>query len=193
VGLSDVLQLNLHGAGVSRIDTDAPNSERFYGNVNSFIQKVDLSGKVQVRFTARVDTASASANTPVIRLKYFTAFSTTVGDYLQIGSVAEVDLSLAATGYIDSNWVSLAALARVDNTLLALVMFTLLMGCVSKPPVVPDLEYRQIPEGYLQECALPPVPLDTGDLSEAFVQAYQCGEQGNRDKQRIKELTETSQ
>lgn len=69
----------------------------------------------------------------------------------------------------------------------------LLEGCASKVPVVPDLEYRKIPEAYLQECVLPPAPLDTGDLSEAFVQAYQCGEQGNRDKGRIRELTTPSE
>jgi hypothetical protein len=48
----------------------------------------------------------------------------------------------------------------------------------------------EIPAGYLQECVLPAVPASTADLSDAFVQAYQCGEQGNRDKQRIQKLTQ---
>ena len=75
----------------------------------------------------------------------------------------------------------------------ALVVFTLMLvsGCslFARRPAVPDVEYLPIPEAYLQECPLPPAPLDNGDLSEAFAQAYQCGEQGNKDKQRIRELT----
>jgi thiamine monophosphate kinase len=63
-----------------------------------------------------------------------------------------------------------------------------LAGCVSAPPEVYEREYREIPEGYLQPCELPGAPLVNGDLSEAFVVAYKCGEQGNRDKQRIREL-----
>lgn len=65
-------------------------------------------------------------------------------------------------------------------------------ACVSTPPVVYEREYREIPEGYLQPCALPEIPLSTGELSEAFVAAYQCAELGNDDKQRIRELTNPS-
>ncbi len=76
-------------------------------------------------------------------------------------------------------------------TVCAILSTYMLTGCgASTPPIVPDLEYRKIPEAYLQKCQLPPVPLDTGDLSDAFMQAYQCGEQGNRDKQRIRALTD---
>lgn len=71
---------------------------------------------------------------------------------------------------------------------LTCVLF--MAGCVSTPPVVYEREYREIPEGYLQPCALPETPLSTGELSEAFVAAYQCAELGNADKQRIRELTE---
>lgn len=53
----------------------------------------------------------------------------------------------------------------------------------------PEVRYIPVPEGYLQECELPGAPGLTGDLSEAFVVAYQCAEQGNRDKRRIRELT----
>ena len=70
------------------------------------------------------------------------------------------------------------------------LLLVFLSGCNwGRRPSVPDVEYLPIPEAYLQECVLPRVPLDTGDLSEAFVKAYQCGEQGNKDKQRIRELT----
>lgn len=72
--------------------------------------------------------------------------------------------------------------------LIATIVAILCTGCATRPKPIPDLEYRTIPEAYLQECQLPPVPLNTGELSDAFVQAFQCAEQGNRDKQRIKNL-----
>ncbi len=74
-------------------------------------------------------------------------------------------------------------------TVTAAICGIFLAGCAAPRVPVPDVEYMEIPEGYLQECVLPPAPLDTAELSDAFVQAYQCGEQGNRDKQRIRELT----
>ncbi len=62
-------------------------------------------------------------------------------------------------------------------------------GCASKgPKPIPDLVYREIPEGYLQACELPSLPAANADMSDAFAQAYQCGEQGNTDKQRIRDL-----
>ncbi len=70
--------------------------------------------------------------------------------------------------------------------LLTIVVF--LAGCVSQPTIPGTLEYREIPEAYLQECELPAAPLNNAELSDAFAQAYQCGEQGNRDKRRIKDL-----
>ncbi len=73
---------------------------------------------------------------------------------------------------------------------VVLGLLFLASGCVSTPPEVFEREYRAIPEGYLQPCALPSTPLSTGELSEAFVVAYKCAEQGNRDKQRIRELTD---
>ncbi len=75
---------------------------------------------------------------------------------------------------------------------ILLVVTFCFAGCVSSPPEVPPLEYREIPEGYLQPCELPPKPDMNGDLSEAFVIAYKCGELGNRDKARIRELIQVS-
>ena len=77
------------------------------------------------------------------------------------------------------------------KTIVLLALSLALTGCGVSQPTIPDsLEYREIPEAYLQECALPAAPLSNGDLSDAFAQAYQCGEQGNSDKRRIKELTQ---
>ena len=73
--------------------------------------------------------------------------------------------------------------------LTATIVAMLSTGCATRPKPVPDLEYRSIPEAYLQECQLPPAPLSNAELSDAFAQAYQCGEQGNRDKNRIRGLS----
>lgn len=75
------------------------------------------------------------------------------------------------------------------TSVLLLVLLTTGCASVGKPPIVYDREFREIPEGLLQECVLPEMPLDNGELSEAFVVAYNCGELGNRDKQRIKALS----
>ena len=74
--------------------------------------------------------------------------------------------------------------------IIAAIVLTSATGCVSRPPEPqPPIEYREIPEGYLQPCELPDAPTNNGELSEAFVVAYQCAEIGNRDKQRIRDLT----
>lgn len=52
----------------------------------------------------------------------------------------------------------------------------------------PEIRYIPVPEGYLQQCELPAAPVSTGELSEAFVIAFSCAKQGNRDKQRIRDL-----
>ena len=78
---------------------------------------------------------------------------------------------------------------RISLLTSALIAVLLTTGCVSRPPKVSERNYREIPAGYLQPCELPQVPLNNGELSEAYVVAYKCGEQGNRDKQRIRELT----
>lgn len=74
---------------------------------------------------------------------------------------------------------------------LILVVAIQVSGCSlfkRTPPNPPDREYRPLPEAWLAPCELPPIPLDNGDLSEAFVIAYECGEQGNADKARIRGL-----
>jgi len=76
---------------------------------------------------------------------------------------------------------------KITAAIIILLMLT--TGCATRPKPVPDLEYRKIPEAYLQECQLPAAPLTNAELSDAFAQAYQCGQQGNRDKQRIRDLT----
>ncbi len=67
----------------------------------------------------------------------------------------------------------------------AIVVYMFLQGCATRPT---EVVYVQVPEGYLQACELPEVPQDNAELSDAFAQAYKCGEQGNRDKERIRNL-----
>jgi len=70
-------------------------------------------------------------------------------------------------------------------TCTCLLMLVFLSGCASGPG---EVVYIQIPEGYLLECELPAVPQNNAELSDAFAQAYLCGEQGNKDKERIRNL-----
>lgn len=77
------------------------------------------------------------------------------------------------------------------TTYTCALTLVVLSGCGVSQPTIPDsLEYREIPAAYLQECALPSVPLNNGEMSDAFAQAFQCAEQGNNDKQRIRTLLE---
>lgn len=86
----------------------------------SYMWKVDMSGVRQVRLTGRVKTVSTSANTPTIRVRYYTEYSTTVGDYLALGE-SEVSFSLFTGATLgDSGWIALAAGARIDSCFLAL-------------------------------------------------------------------------
>lgn len=111
--------------------TNQPSAEQFLSNGNRNINLIDLAQFTQVRFTVRVTTASTSANDPRLRVRYATAFSTTVGDYVDIGT-SEVAASLAATGVADSGWVNLAAGAMVDDVFVAVMM---LGGDGDKDPV----------------------------------------------------------
>ncbi|EMS34638.1 hypothetical protein C943_03325 [Mariniradius saccharolyticus AK6] len=117
--LKKILRVTFHAdAGANGTLTNAASTDQFLANSNRNITLTDLAGYTQVRFIVRVVTNSASVNTPRLELAYKTgAFSTTVGDYLQIGTSA-VECSLAATGLINSGWIDLAAGAIADNILL---------------------------------------------------------------------------
>lgn len=81
----------------------------------------------------------------------------------------------------------------IITTCTCALLLVFLSGCSGVPIIVPGpLEYREIPEALLQECTLPPVPLSNGEMSDAFAQTFQCAEQGNKDKQRIRELSRAS-
>jgi len=51
-----------------------------------------------------------------------------------------------------------------------------------------SVRYQPVPSGLLIECELPDPPRNNGELSEAFLVAYECAERGNEDKRAIKSL-----
>lgn len=93
--------------------TNQPSTEQFLSNSSRNITKFDLTQYTQCRLITRVTTGSASANSPRLRVRYRTTFSTTESDYSDIGT-SEVSTSLTSTGVIDSGWVNLAAGALAD-------------------------------------------------------------------------------
>ena len=83
--------------------------------------KMDLTGYVSVKFQMGCASASASANTPKAILRYFTSYSTTTGDYLDIGT-SEVSCSMSTAGMIETSWISLAAGAIGTNKFLRVLV-----------------------------------------------------------------------
>lgn len=116
------------------------STQEFLNNSSRSAQQVELSAMQQVRLTIRVTTASASANTPKLRLRYKTTFSPSVTDYADIGT-SEVSCSLSATGLITSSWIDLAAGAKAD----VFVIVEQLGGDGSAQPIVGAVsaEYRR--------------------------------------------------
>jgi hypothetical protein len=64
-----------------------------------------------------------------------------------------------------------------------------LAGCAAGPG---QTVFISVPAAYLEPCAIPPLPTDTGALSEAFAEAAQCAKQGNDDKKAIREHIQRS-
>lgn len=111
--------------------TNQANAENFLAAVSRDITVLDLTTYTQCRLVTRVQTNSASANNPRLRLRYHTAFSTTVTDYVDIGT-SEVATSLASTGLADSGWINLATGAKAD----VYVTVTQLGGDGAADPVI---------------------------------------------------------
>lgn len=95
--------------------TNATQAERFAGNSTRHLFIVDLFGYTQVRMTVNKMVGSASANTPIFRARYYTEYNTTVANFLQLGSAAQVEVSMVAAGYADTGWLSMATGARING------------------------------------------------------------------------------
>lgn len=109
-----IKSFTVHGdAGVNFAMTNATLAERLAGNTSRHIFMVDLAGYTQVRLRANkqvVGTAGA-----IFRAKYYTSYTTTVGNFLQLGASAQVEVSMAATGYADTGWMNLADGAKING------------------------------------------------------------------------------
>jgi hypothetical protein len=104
-------------AGANFVMTNATLAERFAGNSTRMIFGVDLLGYTQVRLESNKQVIGTAGS--LFRAKYFTSFNTTVTNYIQLGLSAQVELSLAATGYGDTGWVNLATAARANSIYIA--------------------------------------------------------------------------
>lgn len=95
--------------------TNSPNAEQLFTNTYGCITKVDLTACTRCRLNVTVSTASASANTPRLRLRYATSLSNppVIGDFSDIGT-AEVSCTMASVGCKDSGTISLASAAKAD-------------------------------------------------------------------------------
>jgi hypothetical protein len=113
--------------------TNATQAERFAANTSRHLFVADLTGYSQVRLSANVGTGSASANTPKFRAKYYTEYNTTVGNFIQLGASAEVEVSVVTATYVDTGWVNLAAGAKVAG---ACIGFTELGGDGAADPAL---------------------------------------------------------
>lgn len=100
--------------------TNSTLAERFALNTTRPIFLADLAAYSQVRMIANIMVASASASSPAIRLRYYTGYSATFANYLQIGASQQLDISLANTGIVDTGWVALATGAKANGVAIAL-------------------------------------------------------------------------
>lgn len=115
-GYRPVMTYVVHAdAGANFAMTNATQAEQFAGNSSRHVFLVDLEGYTQVRLIAVKVVGSASVNTPRFRAKYYTSYSTTVGNFLQLGESSQVECSMVSTGYYDSGWVTMATGARING------------------------------------------------------------------------------
>jgi len=111
-----IKSFTVHGdAGANWALTNATQAERLAGNSSRSIFMLDLEGYTQVRFRGNQQVTSASVNTPLLRAKYYTSYTTTVANFIQLGKTTQVEFSLAGTGYRDTGWVELADAARTGG------------------------------------------------------------------------------
>lgn len=123
-GYKGVLYVDLHNdANTNLTMTNATQAERFATNATRHIKLVDLAGYTQVRFVSNVITASASVNTPLLRLRYYTSWNGTFANFLQLGSGGHVQVSVftgTAATLQDTGWADLASGAKANGVALAL-------------------------------------------------------------------------
>jgi hypothetical protein len=106
-----VVPLMVHGANVTW--TNMPVAVTFFAGSYRHVMKVDLSGYTQCRLVVNKLTTAGAAASKLI-LKYRTAFSTTVGNYSDIGT-SEVSVAVNVTNTVlATSWIDLATDAKAD-------------------------------------------------------------------------------
>lgn len=102
--------------------TNQTNAIQFHATLTNNRTKADFSSVTDIRLIIKVTTASSSANSPRMVLKYRTTDDTTPANWtLDIGT-SEVSCSFAATGIIDTGWIAVTAGAQIDNVFIGLMV-----------------------------------------------------------------------
>jgi hypothetical protein len=106
-----VVSMVADGAAVAYTNQAAAAS--FFAGSHRYAKKLDLTNYTQVRLIVNKQATAGAANAKV-RLRYSNAFSTTVGNWLAIGT-SEVQVAVNVQNTVlDSGWINLAAGARGD-------------------------------------------------------------------------------
>ena len=96
-----------------------PTGDNFFNESSAYSQFADLSSYTQVRILVNRQGGSGSTNAKLVA-KYRTSYSTTVGDFSDIGT-SEVSANINSNNtYTTSNWINLANAART-NVYLAII------------------------------------------------------------------------
>src|SRR3972149_10825353 len=100
------LILPLLAQGAVQAWTNMPLALTFWQGSHRHILKVDLTTYTQVRFVVNKQATAGAAASKLI-LRYLTAFSTTVGNYLDIGT-GEVSIAVNTTNNVlATSWIDL--------------------------------------------------------------------------------------
>lgn len=103
--------------------TDALLADGFVSADTSYRWKVDLLGVTQVRLTAAIKTASASAGSPKLQLRASLTDTVTVATHTILGeSSVEVSMFTGTAGTVqDSGWINILGAFQVNNVWLGLM------------------------------------------------------------------------
>lgn len=93
--------------------SNMPSAVTFLLGTHRHVVKADLANFTQARLIVNKQATAGAASSKLI-LRYRTTFSTTVGDYSDIGT-SEVSVAVNVTNTVlDSGWVDLASGAKAD-------------------------------------------------------------------------------
>ena len=122
-------------SGAPQTANNAPANISFFNSSNTYVTKMDLTGKKRARLHGRVSTAGTA--TSLLLVRYATTFSTTAGSYSLMGST-EIQIGTNTTGHFDSGWINLVAGAKAD---VFIGLFTL-NGDGAADPVVNQVVFE---------------------------------------------------